>query len=83
MDLLERFASMASIALNNAQLHTQLKQELIELERKEETIRAIFDATNDAIFVHDAESAELINCNRKTEELLGFTLEEVQQMGIA
>lgn len=83
-ELLNRFASLASIALNNAQLHTQLQQELEELKKKEETIRAIFDATNDAILVYDVESAELINCNLKAEELFGFTfLEEMQQMKIA
>ncbi len=82
-ELLERFASLASIALNNAQLHTQLKQELAELEKREQTIRAIFDATNDAIFLHDAESAEPINWNHKAEKLFGFTLKEAQQTGIA
>jgi PAS domain-containing protein len=82
-ELLERFASLASIALNNAQLHTQLTREQEELEQREETIRAIFDATNDAIVVHDIESAELINCNRKAEKLFGFTLEEAQKIGMA
>ncbi|MDD4599893.1 hypothetical protein SDC9_15082 [bioreactor metagenome] len=83
IDLLERFASLASIALSNAQLHTQLQQELKKITRREETIRAIFDETNDAIFVHNAESTELINCNTKAEELLGFTLQEMQKMGMA
>jgi diguanylate cyclase (GGDEF)-like protein/PAS domain S-box-containing protein len=81
-ELLGRFASLASIALNNAQLHTQLEQKLEEIQLKEQTIRDIFDATNDAIVVHDAESAELIDCNRKAEKLFGFTLKEVQEIGM-
>jgi diguanylate cyclase (GGDEF)-like protein/PAS domain S-box-containing protein len=67
---------------NNAQLHTQLKQELEELERREQTIHAIFDATNDAIIVHNAESAEITNYNHKAEVLFGFTLKEIQEIGI-
>lgn len=81
-ELLERFATIACIIFNNAQLHTQLKQDLAELKQKEETIRAIFNATNDAIVVHNANSAEVVNCNRKAEELFGITLEEAQLMNI-
>ncbi len=82
VELLERFASMASIALDNAQLHAQLRQHLEERKKKEETIRAIFDATSDAILVHDAVSAEPIDCNHKAEELFGISLLEMKQMGI-
>lgn len=83
VELLERFASIASIALHNAQLHAQLQQEFKELEKKEETIRAIFDATNDAILVNDAESTEPISYNRRAEELFSRTLQEAEQLGVA
>lgn len=83
VELLERFATMASIALNNAQLHTQVQQELQERQKKEQTIRAIFNATSDAILLYDAESAEQLTCNCQAEELLGYTREEIRQMGIA
>ena len=82
MQLLERFASMASVALDNAQLHTRLQQELDELEKKEATIRTIFDATTDAILAHDVETAEMVTLNRKAEELFGITLEKAKQIGI-
>lgn len=39
MDLLSRFAQLASIALKNAGLHTQVRQELVERKMAEEALR--------------------------------------------
>lgn len=49
VDLLERFASLASVALNNAQLHTQLKEDLSALEKQEQTIRVLLQAMPDLL----------------------------------
>jgi signal transduction histidine kinase len=39
IDVLSRFAELASIALDNAQLYTQLQQELVERKRAEKALR--------------------------------------------
>lgn len=60
----------------------ELKQKLENLEKKEATIRAIFNATTDAIVIHDSATAEIINCNQHAEQLFGLTLSEAKQLGI-
>lgn len=50
------------------------EQALVESERN---YRSIFDTTKDAIFVHDAETGEIIDVNKTTEELYGYSREEV------
>lgn len=64
------------------QLYEKISTQNSILSTKEETIRAIFNATNDAIAVHDAQTAELMLCNRKAEQLFGFTLAEAQKIGM-
>lgn len=76
VELLVQFAALASMTVENEELHAHLQLELEHLENKEKTIRAIFNATNDAIIVHDAETTEVYDFNSKSVELLGYTLEE-------
>lgn len=80
--MLERFGALAAMAIQNAKLHMQLQEELEEHTRKEESIRAIFNAANDAIFVCEADSLELLSCNYKAEAMLGHSLAEMQHLGI-
>lgn len=49
VELLERFASLASVAINNAQLHTRLKQDLDALTKQEQTIRLLLQALPDLL----------------------------------
>ena len=58
--LLSRFASLASIALDNARLFTALKQEIVERKRTEEAlyestelVRTILQSATDLIYVKD------------------------------
>ena len=47
---------------------------LIESERN---YREIFNASKDAIFVHDAESGNIVEANKTVEEMFGYTREEL------
>lgn len=41
--------------------------------------RAIFDASNDAIFLHDLETGAILDANRRACEYAGVTLEQLQR----
>ena len=46
------------------------------LRTSEANYRAIFDAANDAIIVHDIETGEILDVNRRMCELYGYTRDE-------
>lgn len=77
--VMERFANLASIALDNAKLYHSLQVELEERKRVEAALResemnyrGIFDSVNDLIFVIDAQTGEIVDINQKVMELFGF-----------
>jgi two-component system, cell cycle sensor histidine kinase and response regulator CckA len=46
------------------------------------TYRSIFNAANDAIFVHHMETGVLLDVNRKMCEMYGYTVEEARQLDV-
>lgn len=54
----------------------------VEVTQKEcETdYRAVFDAADDAIFIHDLETGDIINFNMKMCEMWGYKSEELQEL---
>ena len=57
--------------------------------RKEEALgmgetyyRAIFEAANDAIFVHDPETGRILDVNPRMTEMYGYTAEEARQLTV-
>jgi PAS domain S-box-containing protein len=48
----------------------------------EANYRAIFDAANDAIFVHDIETGDIIDANQKMSEMYGYTPEEMRELSV-
>jgi PAS domain S-box-containing protein len=44
--------------------------------------REIFNTVNDAIFIHDAGTGEILDANRKTAELFGYPVEEFRQLEV-
>ncbi len=48
------------------------------LRESEERYRAVFDAANDAIMIHELGSGIVVNCNRRTEELYGYSRDEMR-----
>ena len=77
--VMERFADLASIALDNAKLYQALQTELEERKRVEAELReseinyrGIFDSVNDLIFVIDEQTGEIVDINQKVMEIVGF-----------
>jgi diguanylate cyclase (GGDEF)-like protein/PAS domain S-box-containing protein len=75
-----------------AKLERESEQRLAELaERKraeaalresEQRFRMIFDAINDAVFVHDPTSGAILDVNRKMCEMYGYTRAEAVQVNV-
>jgi two-component system cell cycle sensor histidine kinase/response regulator CckA len=47
------------------------------LRRSEANYRAIFNAVNDVLFVHDIETGDVVDSNQKMAEVYGYDLEEI------
>ena len=52
------------------------------LELREERFRSIFEAVNDAIFIHDADTGAILDVNPRMCEMFGYTREEVKALDI-
>jgi PAS domain S-box-containing protein len=57
--------------------YPDLQQQVHELERSEARFRAIFDSVSDAIFVHDAETGEILDVNPRGCSLWGYTRDDI------
>ncbi|MBI4706444.1 MAG: PAS domain S-box protein [Candidatus Omnitrophica bacterium] len=44
----------------------------------EENYRAVFDVINDAVFIHKPDNGEILDCNQKTLQLYGYSLEDIR-----
>jgi len=53
-----------------------------KLLESEKRFRTIFNSVNDAIFVHDAKTGEIIDVNNKTLELYGYSFEEILKLDV-
>jgi PAS domain S-box-containing protein len=56
---------------------TELKQAEAAVRESEQNYHEIFNATNDAIFIHDAATGDILDVNRTALETLGYGREEV------
>lgn len=81
--LLDRFASLASIALDNARLVTALKQEIVERIRTEEAlyestelVRTILESVKDFIYVKDR-NLKYLFANPVVANFLGESCESI------
>jgi PAS domain S-box-containing protein len=59
------------------------EQQVVEaaLQSAEASYRAIFELSNDAIFVHDIETGGIVDANRRACDLIGASLEELKAGG--
>ena len=78
-----------AMALGVAETQTRLRQDIAERARSAEALRvseasyrAIFDAAEDAIFVHDVESGAIVDVNPKACSTFGYTREEFRQLDV-
>ncbi len=67
----------------------KLEKEVAERKRTEEALkrseanyRSIFNAVNDAIFVHEMETGRILDVNKKMCEMYGYTPEEVVHLNV-
>jgi len=56
------------------------EQKLLESERN---YRDLFNNSNDAIFVHDADTGEIVDVNRTACELFGYSVDELRSLSLA
>ncbi len=87
LDVLQRFAALASIAYDNARLYENLQKELKERKLAEEALseahnrlNAIIEFLPDPTFVIDADG-RVIAWNRAIEEMTGVSKEEMMHKG--
>ena len=52
------------------------------LRASEENYRSIFNAANDAIFIHDIETGDILDVNPKMSEMFGYTRQETQSLTV-
>ena len=78
-----------AMALEVAETQTRLRQDIDERKRAAEALRvseasyrAIFDAAEDAIFVHDIDTGAIVDVNPKACATFGYTREEFRTLDI-
>jgi PAS domain S-box-containing protein len=87
--VLVRFAQLASIALDNARLYTAAQRELADRKRAEAALRAneqryraLFEHTNDAVFMISLDGV-IAAGNQQACDLLGYSHAELVGMSLA
>ncbi len=77
------------MALEVAETQTRLRQDIAERQRGAEALRvseasyrAIFDAAEDAIFVHDIATGAIVDVNPKACATFGYTREEFRHLDV-
>lgn len=83
LELLKRFAELASLLLQNAALHASLQQELTERTRGETTLSEIFNGVNEVIIVNDPDTGEILWVNHCATRVFGYSEQEIKELGIA
>lgn len=73
--ILQVFAGRAANELERE--HTD-----VALRASEASYRAIFEASEDAIFVHDMDTGVILDVNRKACEAYGYTREEMREVDV-
>ncbi len=52
------------------------------IQMEEKYFRTLFDGINDSIFIHDSEKGEVLDVNQKTQEVYGYSKEEIVGLSI-
>ena len=89
LELLNLLSAQMALSLDNARLYQKAQQEIAErkqaelaLRESEQRFRTIFDSVNDAIFVHDITTGDILDVNRTMCAMYGYTREEVLRFKI-
>lgn len=79
----ERLESVLQIFAVRAAAEIEQLRATEALRRSEASYRAIFEAAEDAIFIHDWDSGAIVDVNPKACASYGYTREELQQLSAA
>ena len=60
----------------------ELEQEIRPLRERERSYRQLFNATNEAIIIHQAQTGIILDVNRAMLEMYGYSYEEALQLTI-
>ena len=77
---LARLGPAVRRALREVAEQKRLRQAEEDLRRSERNYREIFNATHDAIFVHDATTGQILDVNQPMLEMFGYTREQIGQI---
>jgi PAS domain S-box-containing protein len=62
--------------------YAELRNEMTLRRASEERFRAVYDSVNDAIFLHDMETGAILDVNSRTNELYGYSGEEIMKLDV-
>ena len=62
--------------------YDDLKKVEAALRTSEANYRAIFNAVNDAVFIHEIETGKILDANQKMCDMYGYSREEVRQLTV-
>lgn len=71
---------ITSAKIAQRELERRVEERTVELRRSEETYRALFDNSRDAIFLASVDGT-VLNVNREAIAMLGYTVEDFRAMG--
>lgn len=60
----------------------RIEKSQAELRESEREIRALFDGVNEAVFIHDAETGEILDVNLTACRMFGYDREELRRMSV-
>ena len=82
-ELLKEVASDIALALNGIEIAESHRAAEDAIRPTEENYRTMFDAANNAIFVHDIENGDIIDANQRMCEMCGCTPEEARLLSVS
>ncbi len=77
VEALNRFAALAALALDNAQLLDASQRELAQRQNTEQFLESVLDNLPSMLFVKDAQELKFVRWNRAGEEIMGHTRQEM------
>lgn len=89
LELLNLLSAQMTLSLDNARLFQQAQIEITErkaaeasLQESRQKFKTIFDSVNDAIFVFELSSGDLLDVNKTMCEMYGYTRQEALKLKI-
>jgi len=83
-------AAISQVDVNGSNYYTVILRDISERQRAEQELkqsesnsRTVFNAANDAIFVHDSNTGTILDANQRMSEMYGFTLDEVRTLTVS